>query len=39
MINKKEQDYTCPNCEEDKPIYREPCPNCEYEDKKIEEIK
>ena len=31
---KKDKEYTCPNCGADKPDYREPCPECGYEDKK-----
>ena len=31
----KKPDYACPNCEEDKPGYRESCPDCGYEDKKV----
>lgn len=34
----KEKGYGCPNCEEEKPEYREPCPECGYDDKKIEGI-
>lgn len=37
MFTKKDvKEYNCPNCDNDKPEYREPCPKCEYEDKKID---
>lgn len=35
----KKPDYACPNCEEDKPAYREPCPDCGYDDKKVDNSK
>ena len=33
----KEKEYTCPNCDADKPEYRETCPDCDYEDKGIDD--
>ena len=33
-----EKEYQCPNCDADKPEYREPCPECEYEDKKADGV-
>ena len=30
----KEKEYQCPNCDADKPEYREECPECEYIDKR-----
>lgn len=35
MNKDKEKEYPCPNCEADKPNYREQCPECGYEDKRI----
>jgi len=32
---KNNKEYQCPNCEADKPEYREPCPECDYEDKTL----
>jgi len=29
------KEYPCPNCDTDKPAYREPCPDCDYIDKGI----
>ncbi len=31
----EEKEYQCPNCDEDKPEYRETCPECGYADKRI----
>ena len=32
---KKDDNYSCPNCETEKPAFREECPECRYEDKKV----
>ncbi len=39
MSEENKKDYPCPNCETDKPEFRQPCPNpdCGYEDKRISE--
>lgn len=33
------REYQCPNCDADKPEFREPCPECDYDDKKMEGVK
>lgn len=33
----QEKEYPCPSCETDKPEFRQPCPECGYEDKTIDE--
>ena len=30
---KKDNDHNCPNCDAEKPAYREECPECHYIDK------
>ena len=35
--DQKQKEYDCPNCEEEKPGYRDACPKCEYEDKKFKQ--
>lgn len=34
-LKNKEKEYPCPNCDADKPEYREPCPECDYADKRM----
>lgn len=36
-MTQKDKQYICPNCDQEKPDYRERCPNCGYEDKKAKE--
>ena len=36
-MTQEDKQYICPNCEHDKPDYREQCPDCGYEDKKAKE--
>ncbi len=31
----QEKDYSCPNCGSDKEEFRDECPDCGYQDKKI----
>lgn len=35
MKNFEEKEYNCPNCDSDKPDFRGECPECYYEDKKL----
>lgn len=34
----EEKEYNCPNCDSDKPDFRGECPECHYEDKKLDTL-